>query len=329
VAAWACALLIDASKPSAETARTARWHPWIGMAGMLLVFLGFYVIKHAYYGVWISHAFAMKEIATYYKPAPLDLARHWLLFVSVPAALSCWSLKDRRLWPAWVYLLLSFGSVLLGPRSDWSRYSAHLVPLVYALGSVGLTRLLADSAGRPATRLVMARALMLVMLAQAGTAAAFNWRNMTQLADHQVCRRALGEHIRTQISPGEPIASSDLGVMSYVAIEHEFVDLVALTSADVLASYKRGESADQILTDKHVRYIADTVSPKFDDRVNELLAQFPQVHEVSRYAVSTTPAGTQAPNGNAIGFGCESRGVSFRLAELSNAGQYAVSKVER
>lgn len=318
VPAWALSVWLSRSDEPSRAA-SQRWLPWGGMLAVVLAFLGFYAIKHAYYGVWISHAFAMKEIATYYRAAPLELARYWLLFVSVPAVFSVWSLPDRRLWPAWSYLLLSGAAVAMGPRSDWSRYSAHLIPLVYAFASVGLLALSrrfrgAGHAGLP----WLSGGVVVLMLAQAGVAVAFNWQHMTVGAEHQACRKAMGEHIRTQISPDEAIASSDLGMLAYVAMEHRFVDLVALTSADVLADYQRGRNADEVLQAKHVRFIADTVSPRFDDRVNELRGQFPRVLQPSRFTVLTlSPSAGEAASGSAPApFDCKAGPVGFRLAEL-------------
>ena len=49
----------------------------ISAGALLSIFSLFYVVKHAYYGVWISHAFQMKEIASYYRPAPREMLHIW------------------------------------------------------------------------------------------------------------------------------------------------------------------------------------------------------------------------------------------------------------
>lgn len=318
MAAWGVRLLPWMGEKD-RAVKASLLAPVLGMAGLLLAFIAFYAAKHAYYGVWISHAFAMKELASYYRSSPAELFRLWGLFASLPVLLSLWSLPDRRLWPIWAYFLLSLVSVATGPRSDWARYSVHLIPVAYVLAACGLVRLGQMTSMKQLSFMRQgAIALLALVLLQSFGAAAYNWRNMTQLADHQVCRRQIGEQIERHIPSNEPIASSDLGLISYVAIDHAFVDLVALTSADVLVAYQGGRPADEVLLRKHVHYIADTVSPHFADRVNELQALFPHVHTTSRFQVGPVDASAAVSSDGAVpvAFSCQARGVAFRIAEL-------------
>lgn len=257
----------------------------------LAVTLGFacvYVIKYAYYGVWISHAFQMKELAAYYGADPRELFNTWRSYASIPFALGLYGLIRSRRWAVLAYVLLSGGSLLVGPRSDWCRYSVHLLPICYAFAAVPLREL---RSAHPRLGPVALALLALLMGRQAVRAHDFNLRNMTALAQHQICRRDLGRYVRNHVSPAQVVASADLGLVAYEAPRHRFLDLMALTSADVLKAYARGQNADQILIDKRVRYLADTFFVDGSDRLQFLLAQFPGVHGGSRFRVSmATPA---------------------------------------
>lgn len=280
------------------------------LAAPVLLSIVFYTIKYEYYSVWISHAFKMKEIAEYYQPAPRELLRHWLTFGSIPFFLSIFGLLQRTHTPLLAYLAISILSLTMGPKSDWSRYSVHLLPIFYSFSSIALNKiqLLPNKKLKKILPLIIAS----LLLAQAARGHAFNWRNMTDLARHQTCRKALGVYIAANIPRNEYIASSDLGIISYAAINHRFVDLIALTSADVLRSYAQAQNADHILNDKRVRYIADTFPSTEKNRFNTLLAQFPLVHEKSSFNISKeNPIFTCSANGK----------LEFKLANINKETQ--------
>lgn len=256
---------------------------YVWLAGVAISFCVFYIAKHEYYGVWISHAFKMKEISTYYQSAPRALIDDWATFSSIPLALGVYGLIKKSRIPILVYVAISFLSIAFGPKSDWSRYSVHLLPLLYGFSSVGLVRLQSIRLGGNGKIVFIAVAAL--MFVQSIKGQIFNWRNMTGLAEHQVCRKNIGQYINSNISGDEYIASSDLGAISYVAINHRFVDLIALTSADVLANYEMGKTADDILKNKHVKYIADTVVATDVNRFDTILRQFSGVRDKSNFTI--------------------------------------------
>jgi hypothetical protein len=268
------------------------------MGGVILAFALFYIVKHAYYGVWISHAFQMKEVAVYYRPAPRELIHFWIRFVTVPLLLSAPALLSRKYWFVLAYIGLSIASIALGPRSDWSRYSVHLLPLLYAFSAPILAWMLANYRSR--ARVAALALVLFAMFAQALAAERVNWRNMSDLAEAQICRKNLGRYINTNIDKSEYIASSDLGAIAYVAIDHRFVDLIALTSADVLGRYRAGETADEVLEAKHVKYIADTYASSTSmSRLDVLLEEFPGVKRKSKFTINSDhPAFVCRPNGD-------------------------------
>lgn len=280
---------------------------YLPIIALTSVFGIFYAIKHAYYGVWISHAFKMKEIATYYRSSPGELIRNWKSMGAIPLVLGTIGLMDRRHTPVLIYVLLSFLSVAVGPKSDWSRYSVHLLPIFYAYAAIGINQLRITS-NKNLSNVVFAM-ISTLTLAQSAKGYIFNWKNMTELANHQACRRNLGEFIRTKIPTEEYVASSDLGIISYVATNHQFVDLIALTSSDVLENYTQGKTADDILINKHVKYLADTFPAGEKNRISTLLKQFPNVHEQSRFHITN-----EAPM-----FRCSANGeLDFRITKISS-----------
>jgi len=247
----------------------------------------------------------MKEVADYYHAAPRELIRYWGLFVSVPLILCIPSLLSKKYIGVTTYICISLISVALGPKSDWSRYSVHLLPLLYAFSVPVLAGLISNP--RTAIRAI-GFVVALIMILQAIAGEVFNWRNMTSLAEHQICRKDLGQFIYSKISNEEYIASSDIGAISYMAINHRFIDLAALTSADVLAQYQEGKTADDIMAEKKVKYIADTFSDSSSNLIDSLLRQFPKVKSKSRFTANATD-----PE-----FVCtEKGGLSFILAKVA------------
>lgn len=67
------------------------------------------------------------------------------------------------------------------------------------------------------------------------------------------------------------------------------MDLAGLTSADVLANYKSGKNADEILKSKSVAYIADTFGDQIENKIESVYKQFPKVSSKSDFVVATSP----------------------------------------
>jgi hypothetical protein len=281
------------------------------LAVSLLVILGaFYVIKHEYYNVWISHAYKMKGMADYYRADPASLFRNWFLYCSLPVLLGLHGMLSKMSIPVIAYIVVSFASLSFGPASDWSRYSVHLLPLFYAYAAVPISKVKSEYSSP--SRYAFALVMIPLMLIQAAYGHAFNYKNMTSLAKHQICRKQLGEYLVSNTPISETIASADIGAISYTAINHRFVDLVALTSVDVLEAYGKGENADGVLALKNVRYMADTfgISEAGNDRIKFLLGQFPKARQDTKYAVDANPV-----------FSCSAdRLFNVELRRLSSSG---------
>jgi hypothetical protein len=278
--------------------RPKRRLPFLCLGVVIVTFLLFYLVKKEYYGVWISHAFQMKEQANYYKSAPHELISNWLKFASIPFVLSIPIIFSKKYFYVGAYVGISIASILFGPKSDWSRYSVHLLPLLYAFSSPVLANI--------NNRNYFTHALKAIMIVQALAGTLFMWRNNTALAEHQICRKEVGQYIKTNLTDENYIASSDLGAISYVAINHQFVDLIALTSSDVLYNYSKGRTADSILVSKNVKYLANTFSVRTtSDEIDDLLAQFPNVKDKSTMTID-----------HAYLFSCKSNNLTFSIAKI-------------
>jgi hypothetical protein len=264
---------------------------------LLIIFTSFYLIKNQYYGVWISHAFQMKELADYYKPNPLQITRHWAIFCSIPLILSIPSFFNKQFFHIGVYVFVSFISLLIGPNSDWSRYSVHLLPIIYSFSAPTLTRLLSNR--------FFFKLVTITMLIQALYASAIMWKSNMNLADHQICRKKIGEYINENLPNEKHIASSDIGAISYIAINTKFVDLMALTSSDVLNSYKSGGGADLILRQKEVKYIADTLGEPPSNRLDGISTQFPSIKYSQPVKIDEIYV-----------YSCKTRGLTFGVSKI-------------
>lgn len=261
----------------------------------------FYIIKHNYYGVWISHAYEMKGISEYYQPNPIATIKIWLYYLSLPVLFWLPNCLRKEHSPITLYCIISMVLVLLGPYSDWTRYSVHIIPITYAFSSIFMAKLFSLK------RWNMVTIVPLVFLAQATYGALFNWTNMTTLATHQECRRELAAYINENIPSNEKIVSSDLGAIAYFAHKYSFIDLIALTSSDVLDNYKNKQNADDILRNMDAKFLADTFHPETQNRIQNVLDQFPLVHTKSKF---------KANNDDSL-FSCSTRdGLVFSVVEI-------------
>lgn len=251
-------------------------YPFIALSLLCLVLAIFYVVKHEYYAVWISHAFEMKQIAKYYQPRPRETVFLWVVFGSIPFILSIPTLLSRKYFFVGAYFFVAAVAVLIGLKSDWSRYSIHLIPIVYTFASPALSQLFRK-------KMALALSITITMTCQAMAGTYYNYKNMTSLAAPQSCRKQVGQYLNEHIPTVEYIASSDIGAIAYEAIHHRFVDLTGLTSVSVLREYQRALPADNVLKERKVRYLADTFSNNDDERIANVLKNYPSIKVESNY----------------------------------------------
>lgn len=93
---------------------------------------------------------------------------------------------------------------------------------------------------------------------QVPSSIAWMHRNASILSYHQQVRREAGEWLNQNVKPGECVLSGDIGMIAYTAKDVQFVDILGLTSKDVLSVYKRGGSLDEVIAKRKPKYIANT-----------------------------------------------------------------------
>jgi hypothetical protein len=241
--------------------KNERLSNYVPLSIVTFLFFCFYIIKYSYYDVWISHAFKMKALGGYYAPNPSEVIHIWLLFGSVPFVLGLVALGERRYRPILAWLGISVLAILTGPKSDWSRYSVHLLPIFYAFSAVTVLNVwqrkfpLINKTGLVGTITLI---LLFAQAVQSIRGGLFGYKRMTELASHQVCRKQVGDYIKQNLPVSAYIASGDIGAIAYKAINHRFVDISALTSSDVLQEYMSGRTVNNVLEKKAVTFLANT-----------------------------------------------------------------------
>ena len=222
--------------------------PALGAGGALVLF------RIGYYGRALPDAFHFKHIWSAYQPRPSELLDSWQSAAIIAVLLAVGGLARlpdaRARLGVGSYLALSIGSLLLGPRSGWARYSIHLLPIVMILAGVAV-------AGVWARMRVLAVTWAIAAGWQTYGSAKDMRAFLEKTAYAQQCRKEVGRYLAEHGSD-HPVLSSDLGAIGYEAINVSFIDAVGLTSPDVLQAYLSGGSLDPIFDTKQPMLVADT-----------------------------------------------------------------------
>jgi hypothetical protein len=213
----------------------------------------FATFKLVYYGSFVSGAVAFKSVWASYQPRPSELIAAWQSTAIGVVLLGLGGLAFLPSYKARValslYLVASAASLLMGPRSGWSRYSVHLLPVFAMLAPAVLVRL---KGGLRAFGVAVAAFVTWQAYASMDDMRTF----VGKVAGHQACRKQVGGWLAGH--PGGVVLSSDIGAIAYVAHEVSFVDAVGLTSPDVLDAYLHGGDVNQVLASKRPTLVADT-----------------------------------------------------------------------
>lgn len=233
------------------------------------VFVAFYVFKYVYYGSIVSTAVAFKQIATYYLPNPKNLLFVWggtSLIVSLLAGYTL--LKDtKKYWAICLFVILSVLSLLMGPNSDGARYSVHLLPLVYILAGVTTNTLYKDFRKK-----IYIQMVVLAIICQTLISTFVVRHFMMNLMSDQQCREKVGMYLKEKIPQDQYILAGDLGLISYTAIHHPFIDLSGLTSTAILQQYEKKEVIDPVLQKYKPSVLADSFFRKDGKLTHDLLS---------------------------------------------------------
>jgi hypothetical protein len=122
-----------------------------------------------------------------------------------------------------------------GPAFQTGRYSTHLLPLAVVVALLGLQRLLAARAGRPARALAGALLVLGLLWRLPAGATAYAWgvENINAMQVH------LGRWVAEHTPPDTLVALNDLGALTYFG-DRRVLDLVGLATPEVLPFRRAG-----------------------------------------------------------------------------------------
>lgn len=224
--------------------RSIKRLAWV--VGFLVLY---YLARFAYYGSIVSTAVQAKNLMVYYSANPMQIALTWYHFALVaPIIALIGSIIEKRVRWLVMFIALFAAVCLVGPRSDYVRYSVPLLPLMII-------------AGAPLLRRWQFAPIVCAILLYHGYGS-ITWMHskIASAAPVQFAREETGKWLQANTKPGEYVLSGDLGAISYFAPDMRFIDVFGLTSADVLSEYKARRSADAVIRVKRPAYIADTMN---------------------------------------------------------------------
>jgi hypothetical protein len=215
----------------------------------------FLLLKLAFYGTVIPHAFLLKTITVLYAPNPPALWNVWRQDALVVLGLAFVGLttlpRSMESGVLLLYIAASAMSLVCGPFADYARYSVHMLPITAVLASVPLSRL--------SHRYMPAVLALLGLIVYDSYSSLMERRQaITAGVGHEKCRTEIGQYLEHSLPKGTVVLSSDIGVIAYAAPSIRFVDAVGLTSKDVLQARADGQNADDVLFEQRPVYIADT-----------------------------------------------------------------------
>lgn len=225
------------------------------LMAVLAVASVYYVTKFAYYGTWVPHALQLKRVWSAYQANPEKLLGSWSEAGIAPALLALGGIYRLPRGPARLalsaYLVVSVVALALGPSGGGARYSVHLLPILFMLSVPALVHLARELPP-------LGLGLALLGLWQTYASERFANDQARRRAEHQICRKEIGRALAA-MRPDAPVLSSDVGAIAYAAPSVPFVDVVGLTSIDVLQSYLSGAGLAPVLAGKRPGLVADTL----------------------------------------------------------------------
>jgi len=239
---------------------------------------GYFLFNWAYYGFWFPHSVAFKTASViYHLGLPTSIHNTVRFFVggyvlvSLGAALlgALTLLQAHRAWRNLLYaptLLtlycgISLLSIFMGPQANLCRYGVHLLGACVVATAILVqerSHWFSGTGARALFALLCIGSLGQAALEARRASEFFNWG-----AQHQIARKSLGRWLEAHASPEEWILSSDIGAISYEALNHRFIDATGLTSAAPVQAAQRNDWLFFVkdLVRKHPSLVADTRLP--------------------------------------------------------------------
>lgn len=232
----------------------------IFLLSIIFTFSCIYLLKFIFHDITISHAYMMKEVHTYYSSKPLTLIKGITIFTPfIFFLLFSFKYEIKNNLISFIYLFFCSALVLFGPHGDYYRYSLHLIymslPLVF-YGYITSKKILKF------TPIAYLGILFCLVIFSTFSGIKNSFPILSEAKYDHSCRKEVALYINDNIPSNEWIVSGDIGVISYYADKHRFIDTVGLTSPSVLVLNLQKKSIIPLLKEKQAKYIADTFSTK-------------------------------------------------------------------
>jgi hypothetical protein len=233
---------------------------------IVVIFTSIYFYKYTYQGILISHAYMMKEVHSYYASAPFFLIKGLIIYYPILLFSLITLPQEMRDNPFQsLYVIVALAIVIIGPYSDYYRYSFHLVYLLLPFSFFGFLSVMQSyKFGNVLKPILVVAFLFIPSFYGIYNSALLSMETRTMMD----CRAKVGKFINENININEWILSGDIGAISYFAENNRFIDMVGLTSPDVLSNYLVGFGPQSIIQERGASYIADTF---FDQEKHENL----------------------------------------------------------
>ncbi len=125
-----------------------------------------------------------------------------------------------------IYLTLSVSSFIVGPYSDFNRYMIHTIPIMVILSAFLINQNYSVLIKYKFIQLISLSISLFITVRENQ----YISRYFSNSSVHQEKRILVGKYIDSNINHSDLIYSSDIGAISYFAINNKFVDLSGLTS---------------------------------------------------------------------------------------------------
>ncbi|HEX7077267.1 MAG TPA: hypothetical protein VF363_02465 [Candidatus Eisenbacteria bacterium] len=251
---------------------------------------GFYDL---YYGSWLPQAAELKTISPYYAPGPLAQLRSTARFclggfgaLTAGAVAPLFHGLRRRDGPATeadsparlrlttnVFLILTAGSLVLGPHSDLMRYAVPALPLLGVASAAAWLGVRATL--RPRARTLIALLFVAISIGESAVDGRRTHAFFVEWSRHQAARRSLGRWLDENAPDKALVISSDLGAIAYEALRLDFYDMVGLLSRGPLEAARRNRW-DLVWSDlgrRKPQYLCDTVLPDGEPQALHVLRE--------------------------------------------------------
>ena len=237
----------------------------------------YFLWNYLYFDSIIPHPVRFKNISRYYNPNIFDslkeIFRFYFVKNSILTVLSIASIlnlisnfiksrtkfiDNKLLVTLSLYLLLSVGSFIVGPYSDFNRYMIHTIPIMAIMSAIFISHNYITIVKYKYIHISVLFISILILIRENRNISNYFYNSSI----HQEKRIVVGKYINSKINHSDLIYSSDIGAISYFALNNHFVDLSGLTSLIPFYFIEKSQSVNynEWLKSHKIVWVADTES---------------------------------------------------------------------